>query len=121
MVLKKNELEKYRKRLEELRGQLTNTLRGSTADVKTRDDSTSYSQHQADKGTDDFEKTISIEVTSKEYDILRNIDRALEKMDEGTYGTCDISGEEISIARLDAVPYANMTVKSQERLEKGLL
>lgn len=121
MALKKAEIEKYKQRLEELRAQMSNTLKDSTAEVKKRDDSTSYSQHQADKGTDDFERTISIEVTSKEYDILRLIDRALEKVEEGTYGLCDVSGEEIPTARLDAVPYATMTVKSQEKLEKGLL
>lgn len=121
MALKKAEVEKYKKRLEELRGQLTNTLKGSTAEVKTPDESTGYSQHQADQGTDDFDRTISLEVTSKEYSILRQIERALEKVEEGTYGQCDISGEEIPKARLDAVPYATMTVKAQDKLEKGLL
>lgn len=121
MSLKKAEIEKYKKELLRLRGQLTQTLRGSTAEVKTPDDTTAYSQHQADKGTDDFDKTISIELTSKEYDVLRQIDRALEKIEEGTYGVCDLSGDEIPKARLDAVPYAVMTVKSQERFEKGLL
>lgn len=121
MPLKKIDLEKYKKRLEDLRGQLTQTLKGSTAEVKTPDESTGYSQHQADQGTDDFDRTISLEVSSKEYSILRQIERALEKMDEGTYGQCDVSGEEIPKARLDAVPYATMTVKSQDKLEKGLL
>jgi DnaK suppressor protein len=121
MPLKKTEVEKYRKRLEELRGQLTQTLKGSTAEVKTPEESTGYSQHQADQGTDDFDRTITLEVTSKEYHILRQIERALEKIVEGTYGLCDISGEEIPKARLDAVPYATMTVKSQDKMEKGLL
>ena len=53
--------------------------------------------------------------------LLRQIDRALEKINEGTYGVCDVSGEEIPIKRLEAVPYAVMTVKSQERWEKGLV
>lgn len=121
MALKKSEMEMYRQKLEQMRNQLTHTLKGSTAEVKSQDDSGGYSQHQADQGTDDFDRTISLEVTSKEYDILRHIDRALEKMEEGTYGQCDISGEEIPKARLDAVPYATMTVKSQDQLEKGLL
>ena len=60
-------------------------------------------------------------MTSKEYEILRQIERALEKISEETYGICDISGEDIPLARLEAVPYATMTVKAQERAEKGLL
>lgn len=121
MPLKKNEISKFKKRLEELRDQLTRLLRGSTAEVKSSDDSGAYSQHQADQGTDDFDRTITLEVTSREYEILRQIERALQKIEDETYGICDISGEEIPIARLEAVPYATMTVKAQERMEKGLL
>jgi DnaK suppressor protein len=121
MALKKAEIAKFKKRLEEMKRQLTHSLKGSTAEVKTPDEATGYSQHQADQGTDDFDRTISLEVTSKEYGILRQIERALEKMDENTYGICDITGEDIPLARLEAVPYAIMTVKAQEKFEKGLL
>lgn len=108
-------------RLEEMRRHLTHILEGTTRDVKRPDEATGYSQHQADQGTDDFDRTISLEITGKEYEMLRQIDRALEKISEETYGVCDVSGEEIPLARLEAVPYATMTVKSQEMFEKGLL
>lgn len=121
MGLKKADIAKYKKRLEDLQKQLTHSLKGSTAEVKTPDEATGYSQHQADQGTDDFDRTISLEVTSKEYAILRHIERALEKIEDNTYGICDITGEDIPMARLDAVPYATMTVKAQEKFEKGLL
>lgn len=121
MALKKADLAKFKKRLEEMRAHLTRSLKGSTAEVKTPDEATGYSQHQADQGTDDFDRTISLELTSKEYNILRQIERALEKIDENTYGVCDITNEEIPLARLEAVPYATMTVKAQEKYEKGLL
>lgn len=121
MALEKSEIAKFKKRLEELRDHLTRILKGSTAEVKTPDEGTGYSQHQADQGTDDFDRTISLEVTSQEYHILRQIERALEKIEEGTYGICDISGLEIPLARLEAVPYATMTVKAQEQIEKGLI
>ncbi|BBI16436.1 TraR/DksA family transcriptional regulator [Neochlamydia sp. S13] len=121
MGLKKNEVAQFKKKLEEMRAQLTHILKGSTAEVKTPDEATGYSQHQADQGTDDFDRTISLEVTSREYHILRQIERALEKIDENTYGICDLTGEDIPLARLEAVPYATMTVKAQEQLEKGLL
>lgn len=121
MALKKADIARFKKRLEEMRHQLTQSLKGSTAEVKTPDEATGYSQHQADQGTDDFDRTISLEVTSREYGILRQIDRALEKIEENTYGICDITGEAIPMARLEAVPYATMTVKAQEQLEKGLI
>lgn len=121
MPLKKTEVQKYKKILEEMRARLTNSLKDSTAEVKKPDEVGQYSQHQADKGTDDFDRTISLELSTQEYGVLRYIDRALEKIDENTYGICDITGEEISRSRLEAVPYATMTVKAQEQYERGLL
>ena len=121
MALSKAQVEDFKKRLEKMRAQLTHTLEGATQEVKRPDDATGYSQHQADQGTDDFDRTISLEVTSKEYELLRQIDRALEKIDENTYGVCDVSGGEIPLPRLEAIPYATMTVRAQERFEKGLL
>ena len=121
MALKKSELDRFRKRLEEIKSEITNTVRDITADVKNTDASRGYSQHQADEGTDDFNRTVTLELTSKEFDILRQIERAIEKIDEGTYGICDVSGDAIPLPRLEAIPYATMTVKAQQQMEKGLL
>ena len=121
MGLKKNDVARFKKKLEEMREQLTHTLKGTTAEVKTPDEATGYSQHQADQGTDDFDRTISLEVTTREYNILRQIDRALENISENTSGIPDITGVEIPVAGLEAVPSATMTVKAQEQLEKGLI
>lgn len=121
MPLTEMQVEEFKKRLLKMRAQLTHTIEGATKEVKRPDEATGYSQHQADQGTDDFDRTISLEVTTKEYQLLRQIERALEKVDEKTYGICDVSGDDIPVARLDVVPYATMTVKSQELFEKGLL
>ena len=121
MTLKKTDIARFKKRLEELRDQMNNLIRDTSEDAKTTDETKGYSQHQADEGTDDFNRTISLEVTSKEFGILRQIERALDKINDGTYGVCDVTGEEIPLARLEAIPYATMTVKAQEKFEKGLL
>ena len=121
MSLKKTQIMEFKKRLEELRKQMTSSLKEATADVKSSDKSKGYSQHQADEGTDDFDRTLSLQLTDKEMQVLRQIERALEKIDEGTYGVCDISGEEIPLRRLEAVPYATMTVQAQEKVERGLI
>jgi DnaK suppressor protein len=121
MPLKKTEVAKFKKELEQMRYQIQHSLKGATEEVKKPDESGAYSQHQADKGTDDFDRTISLEVTGQEYTLLKHIERALQKIEDNTYGICDITGKEISRARLEAVPYATMTVEAQEKLEKGLL
>jgi DnaK suppressor protein len=121
MPLKKNEVAYFKKRLDEMRVEVTKALAGTKKEVTQPDVSKGYSQHSADEGTDDFVKSVNLEVTNKEFGLLRQIERALEKVDEGTYGVCDISGEEIPLKRLEAIPYATMTVKAQEKFEKGLL
>src|SRR3990170_2916791 len=114
MALKKSEIAKFKERLETLRRQMSRYVREASEEVKSNEEMRGYSQHQADEGTDDFNRTISLNVTGQEVKILRQIERALEKIDDGTYGVCDVSGDEIPIKRLDAVPYATMTVKAQE-------
>lgn len=121
MVFKKKELEEIKQSLIHLKQQLGVSLKSVSDDVKASEESKGYSQHQADEGTDDFGQTISIEVSTKEQGIVRQIDRAIEKIDEGTYGLCDVTGDPIPPKRLEAIPYATMTVASQEKLEKGMI
>ena len=121
MPLTAEEIADFKARLLEMKAKLSHTLEGNAQEVKKPTEATGYSQHQADQGTDTFDRTISLEVTTKEYKLLRQIDRALEKIEEASYGICDVSGEEIPLARLMAIPYATMTVKAQEKFEKGLL
>lgn len=104
-----------------MKAQMMQVVRDVSKEVKTPEESKGYSQHQADEGTDDFDRNISLQVSDEEFKIIRQIDRALEKIEENTYGVCDISGEEIPLARLEAIPYATMTVKAQEQFEKGLI
>lgn len=120
MKLTEEEIRSFQARLEELQNQLSNVVRGVGETVKMTDDER-RSQHQADEGTDDFVRTVSLEVSGKELKILRQVERALEKIKENTYGICDLTEEEIPKARLEAVPYATMTVKAQDKVEKGLL
>ena len=119
MALKKREIEVFKKRLEELKIQMTQFVIEASEEVKSNEDKRGYSQHQADEGTDDFDRTININLSDQEMKVLKQIDRALEKIEEGTYGVCDMSGEDIPIKRLEAVPYATMTVKAQEELENA--
>ena len=121
MALKKKQLEEFRKRLLQMRAEMTQHLRGSKAEVQVPEEAKGYSQHQADEGTEEFDRRINIELTSREAGLLRQVDRALEKLDEETYGVCDVTGDEISLARLEAIPYATMTRDAQEKMEQGLL
>ncbi len=119
MPLKKSDIEMFKERLEQIRKEMTKMVQEVSNEVKTDVESKGYSQHQADGGTDDFDRSVSLTLTDQEIKVLRQIDRALEKIDEGTYGICYLSGEEIPFKRLEAIPYASMTVAAQEKFEKG--
>jgi len=119
MALSKKDLEQFKKQLEDLRTQIMRTFQESSQEVKSPEESKGYSQHQADEGTDDFYRRINIQLSGEEMGVLKRIDHALAKIEKGTYGICDISGKEIHKKRLEAIPYASMTVEAQEQLEKG--
>jgi len=119
--LKKEQLAQFKKALEEARAQLLGQISSTAQEVQRPDEATGYSQHQADEGTDDFDRTINIELSSSEQGVLRQIDRALAKIEENTYGICDITGDKIPLTRLQAMPHACTTVEAQSKLEKGLL
>ena len=121
MPLSKEQIKEFKQKLLNLQKHYSVAQKGTKEEVKISDTAAGHSQHQADQGTDDFDVHISIERSEKELKILYSIERALEKIEEGTYGICDVSGEEIPLKRLEAIPYATMTVASQEKFEKGLL
>jgi DnaK suppressor protein len=75
-----------------------------------------YSYHMADQGSDAQEREKAFLFASREGKFLVYLDRALKKMDEGTYGYCEDCGEPIAKARLEAVPTAKlcMTCKSKQ-------
>lgn len=121
MPLQKADIERFKTRLLEMKKKITHVLQGTAKEVTEPDSSKGYSQHQADEGTDDFVKSVNLELSAQEMGLIRQIDRALAKIDEGTYGICDLTQEEIPLKRLEALPYASMTVKAQEKWEKGLI
>jgi RNA polymerase-binding protein DksA len=77
--------------------------------------------HPADRGTDSFEASLSLALLGNEATALREIDLALERMDEGTYGACEDCGNPIGKARLRALPQARLcrTCKSLEEISRS--
>ena len=73
--------------------------------------------HMADVGTDNYERDLMIELIENGEEGLRNIDTALEKMDDGSYGVCEICAKKINKERLKAVPYAKLCIDCQREEE----
>lgn len=118
--MKKADLKYFQDKLLAMRQDIAKTLEGTTHDLRNMDESKGYSQHQADEGSDDYDRSLSLNLSTREFELLTHIDQALSKIEDGTYGVCEISGEPIPRGRLEAIPYATTTVKAQEMLEKGI-
>ncbi|MGC9031700.1 MAG: TraR/DksA family transcriptional regulator [Minisyncoccia bacterium] len=73
----------------------------------------------ADYGTDEFEKDLEVGLSNSESKLLEEINTAIKKIQNGTYGKCDKCGQPISKERLKAIPYARYCIKCQTEREKS--
>lgn len=106
-----------RRRLEHLRAGLEN---GHLHDEPEEDSSAELShvdQHPADAGSDAFEREKEFSILEQVEAELADVDRALERLDQGTYGRCDACGEPIADERLEALPAARFCVQHQADVE----
>lgn len=77
--------------------------------------------HMADLGTDNYEQEFALGLMDSERKLLREIDNALGRLENKTYGICEGTGKPISKARLKAQPWAKYCVEHARMLEQGLV
>jgi RNA polymerase-binding protein DksA len=122
--LSKKELTVYKEKLFNLRDDILSQIRDISEDtlMKTQKDLSGdisgYSLHMADVASDNYERDFNIGLVSSERKILMEIDAALKRIEEGSYGVCPMCGKRIAKSRLNAIPYARYTKECQEQLEK---
>lgn len=110
----KKNLARIEEMLIKMRDRLTGQITALSDDtLKYVDDSSSEDR------TDDFDREFALNLVSTEQDSVFEIDSALRRIREGTYGSCDFCGCAIEKARLQALPFARMCVKCQSAQEKG--
>lgn len=88
---------------------------------RDRSDLSNMPTHMADTGTDNYEIDNILGLMDSERKILVEIDIALSRIENGTYGICENNGEPIPKARLDAIPWARYCVTCAGLIEKGLI
>ncbi len=113
-------IEKQQARLEELRTELVRMVEGLEADQRYRaEEEEDFTEHDSgDMSHSLFTRELDATVEQTLERRLRNVERALQKIEEGTYGICDDTGEPIPRGRLEAVPEAIYTVEAQQRHER---
>jgi RNA polymerase-binding transcription factor DksA len=115
-------LERQKGRLLELRDhfldQMQSVAQDSLRSRSENNEASAVGQHQADAGSDAYEKDFALSLLSAEQDALYEIEEALKRIEMGTYGVCEMSNKIIPPARLEAIPFARFTVECQQQLEK---
>lgn len=81
-------------------------------------DISGYTYHMADVATDTYDREFSLGLASSDREALYELDDALKKIEDGTFGLCEECKSPITKARLKAVPYARLCVKCQSKREK---
>ena len=72
----------------------------------------------ADRASEETDRALELRTRDRHRKLVAKIDAALRRIDEGEYGYCEITGDPISLKRLDARPIATMTLEAQERHER---
>jgi len=82
-------------------------------------DLSSHTLHIADLATDNYNRDFSIDLVGSEEDLLRQINGALKRIKDGTYGFCSECKKKLTEKRLKAMPYAELCIEHQEEKENG--
>lgn len=120
----KEEVAELRRRLEEERQQLQRQAAeiveasfGTPQSELTGE--VAFDEEYADAGTATFERERDLSLTNNIRDLLEKVERALERIDQGTYGLCERCGKPIEKARIKALPYATLCIKDKQAEERA--
>lgn len=115
-------LKKQKARLVELRSLLLDNMDSvAEGSLRTRpegSEASAFGMHQADAGSDAYDRDFALSLLSQEQDSLYEINEALKRIDIGSYGICEMSGKPIPEVRLEALPFTRFTVECQAQLER---
>ena len=110
----------HRERLLALRARIQGdtTQMEDNALNKDHNQVTSMPNHMAELATGNFDQELTLRVLGSEEDVLAQIEAAIERIEEGSYGRCNKCGKPIPKARLDAIPYAAQCVRCASKHEE---
>lgn len=117
----KKELDIYKKMLLQLRAKISGDLQQIEGDSLSGNQSSHSGELSdvADMATDNYDRELNIGLASNEQQLLNDIDVALKRIEDGSYGVCEIYGTPIPRKRLLAMPYTRLSMKAQEEEEKN--
>jgi DnaK suppressor protein len=113
--MNERQLEYFRRKLHAWKAEI---LKESLDTIEGMKDSTRNIPDIADRASEETDRALELRTRDRQRKLVSKIDAALRRIEEGEYGYCEITGEPISLKRLDARPIATMTLEAQERHER---
>ncbi len=113
--MNERQLEYFRRKLTTWKNEL---LEGSRDTIEGLQDSTRAIPDVADRASEETDRALELRTRDRQRKLVAKIDAALRRIEEGEYGYCEVTGEPISLKRLDARPIATMSLEAQERHER---
>jgi len=109
------QVEYFRRKLMNWRGEI---LEDSRDTIEAMKDGTRNIPDVADRASEETDRSLELRTRDRERKLVAKIDGALRRIDEGEFGYCSVTGDPISLKRLDARPIATMSLEAQERHER---
>nr|WP_319252114.1 RNA polymerase-binding protein DksA [uncultured Celeribacter sp.] len=113
--MNERQLEYFRRKLLNWKAELLDEGRHT---IEGLQDSTRNIPDITDRASEETDRALELRTRDRQRKLVAKIDAALRRIDEGEYGYCEVTGEPISLKRLDARPNATMTLEAQERHER---
>lgn len=113
--MNERQIEYFRRKLNAWKAEILNESRDTIEGMK---DSTRNIPDIADRASEETDRALELRTRDRQRKLVAKIDSALRRIEDGEYGYCEITGEPISLRRLDARPIATMTLEAQERHER---
>ncbi|MGH1451688.1 MAG: RNA polymerase-binding protein DksA [Paracoccaceae bacterium] len=109
------QLEYFRQKLHAWKADLMEDTRDT---IEGLQDGTRNIPDVTDRASEETDRALELRTRDRQRKLVSKIDAALRRIDEGDFGYCEVTGEQISLKRLDARPIATMTLEAQERHER---
>lgn len=109
------QLEYFRRKLLNWKAEIVEDSRDTIEGMK---DQTRNIPDVADRASEETDRALELRTRDRQRKLVSKIDSALRRIEDGEYGYCEITGEPISLKRLDARPIATMSLEAQERHER---
>ena len=113
--MNEKQTEYFRRKLLNWRSEI---LEDSRDTIESMKDGTRNIPDVADRASEETDRALELRTRDRERKLVAKIDGALRRIDEGEFGYCSVTGEPISLKRLDARPIATMSLEAQERHER---